>query len=168
MAPGAEVFPQANGGVRSEEVRRQRSEVRRRKFLEAACLWLLRTWSRMRRSLAKSQQSLGMKEEATSSNSSSLTHARRPRVRPCGPCHTLRVLLTQCRLTALRPSGTSLRSCPNCLQAFAVFQNSSSLHSRPSASIRGSIYSFQLSAFSFQLLFSHALPPRSFATFAAS
>ena len=64
-------------------------------------------------------------EEGTSSTSSSLTHARRPRVRPCGPCHTLRVLLTQCRLTALRPSGTSPRSCPNCLQAFSSFvQNS--------------------------------------------
>jgi hypothetical protein len=45
MAPGAEVFPQANGGVKGEEVRRQRSEGVN--FLEAACLWLLRTWSRM-------------------------------------------------------------------------------------------------------------------------
>jgi hypothetical protein len=39
-------------------------------------------------------------------------------------------------------------------------------HSRSFASIRGSIYSFQLSAFSFQLLFPHTLPPRPFATFA--
>jgi hypothetical protein len=31
--------------------------------------------------------------------------------------------LTQCRLTAFRPTGTSLRSCPKRLQAFAVFQN---------------------------------------------
>jgi hypothetical protein len=103
-------------------------------------------------------------------NSSSLTHARRPRVRPCGPCHTLRVLLTQCRLTALRPSGTSLRYRPS---LFFKIQNlkfnipsSLRVHSRPFASIRGSMYSFQLSAFSFQLLFPHTLPPRPFATFA--
>jgi hypothetical protein len=31
--------------------------------------------------------------------------------------------LTQCRLTAFRPTGTSPRSCPKQLQAFAVFQN---------------------------------------------
>ncbi len=34
-------------------------------------------------------------------------------------------------------------------------------HSRSFASIRGSIYSFQLSAFSFQLLFPHTLPSAS-------
>jgi hypothetical protein len=33
----------------------------------------------------------------------------------------LRLLLTRCRLTAPRPAGTSLRSCPNCLQAFSSF-----------------------------------------------
>ena len=54
---------------------------------------------------------------------SKLTHACRPRVRPYGPCHSLCELLTQCRLTAPRPPGTSLRSCPKRLQAFAVFQN---------------------------------------------
>jgi hypothetical protein len=35
-------------------------------------------------------------------------------------CYLL-LLLTRCRLMAPRPAGTSLRSCPNCLQAFSSF-----------------------------------------------
>jgi hypothetical protein len=45
MAKSVEMHSPSNGELRREEVRRQRSEGVN--FLEAACLWLLRTWSRM-------------------------------------------------------------------------------------------------------------------------
>ncbi len=43
------------------------------------------------------------------------------RMRSWNILRCLRYLLTRSRLTAPRPAGTSLRSCPNCLQAFSSF-----------------------------------------------
>jgi hypothetical protein len=50
-----------------------------------------------------------------------LTRARPSRPRPFGARQPQSDLLTRIRPTASRPSGTSLRSCPSRLQAFAVF-----------------------------------------------